>query len=394
MSEVSARVFADLQLPLWEGILEQAEEKVVLPFVLEAGENGLLVQRHNDLVSQRIQNAYANSAYNFITKPAGYTQWANRMLEPKREFIESYSGGLDNKQILEIGAGSTYLGEYLLDRYEIERYTIMDPSVRETSQRIDIRRDYFSAQTQFDTNIDLVISLSCLEHVPNPITFLRDIHQLLAPNKGVAVVTFPDVTQQLRRGDLNMMLHEHVSYFTMPVVEHLFSRLGFEINQIQVENDLLHISVAALESVQTSEMQIQSNINVRDEIVSLSHELAMSYVSQIQETTTELRKTIQQARDNHQKVGFHGACNGLNILLHLIGLGSATNLFIFDSDTAKTGKYISCFGRPIQHTSDPEYKTMDIVYISAMSFYDEIKNDLDSRAELSNTRRLPLFPLV
>jgi SAM-dependent methyltransferase len=60
---------------------------------------------------------------------------------------------------------------------------------------------------------DLIVHHAVLEHVPEPVSFIRDQLSLLAED-GVIVCSVPDCSLPMRAGDLSMLVHEHLSYFT------------------------------------------------------------------------------------------------------------------------------------------------------------------------------------
>lgn len=72
----------------------------------------------------------------------------------------------------------------------------MDPAaLSEVGRRmlgLDITSAYFDPMTVPDASCDIVMATEVLEHLPDPLTFLREIRRGLAPD-GVAVLTTPDV---------------------------------------------------------------------------------------------------------------------------------------------------------------------------------------------------------
>ena len=57
---------------------------------------------------------------------------------------------------------------------------------------VDITLAYFSPDTVADTSCDIVMATEVLEHLPDPLAFLRDIRRSLRPD-GIVVLTTPDV---------------------------------------------------------------------------------------------------------------------------------------------------------------------------------------------------------
>ena len=76
--------------------------------------------------------------------------------------------------------------------------------------------------------MDLVLSSGVLEHVPDPVAFLRGHHDDLTDD-GLWIVSVPDSTPSIVLGDLSMILHEHISYFEEESLRRVVTAAGFEI---------------------------------------------------------------------------------------------------------------------------------------------------------------------
>lgn len=99
-------------------------------------------------------------------------------------------------------------------------------------------RDYPSiagAIEDFKQSVDVVFSLSTVEHVGNPFDFFCEIRQLLQP-EGLFVVSTPnrnDVLMELLGDAYKQFFYRtvHRWYFDMSALVHLAKRCGFEIVQ-------------------------------------------------------------------------------------------------------------------------------------------------------------------
>ncbi len=214
-------------LPLWRGIQKQPGTIQALPFSLCWDERGFLRQSSDERVRQAVLDAYASEHYQFITPPPGTSAWANRLGDQKLKAVLNFLGPLDGLRVLEIGAGSTYVAEHLLERFDIAEYVIVDPAISAKNAqggRLRILRDYFPASELRERAFDVVLSFSCLEHVPDPIAFLREIGQAL-DDDGTLLLSFPDVGRQCGLGDLNVLLHEHMSYLDIQGAAKVFAKL-------------------------------------------------------------------------------------------------------------------------------------------------------------------------
>jgi hypothetical protein len=85
---------------------------------------------------------------------------------------------------------------------------------------------------------------------------------------------------------------------------------------------------------------------------------------------------INQAIDAGETVSFHGATNGLNSLLFVLGLAGLDEFQIFDSDDIKTGLYLPAVHVPVRHSSDPNYREVNKVFVAATSSFEPIRDFL------------------
>lgn len=95
-------------------------------------------------------------------------------------------------------------------------------------------REFFA--TQAGQRWDVINVAYVLEHLPEPVPFLRQLQQHLNPG-GVAIIEVPNEFNPLQKAYLLrhriapywIHLPEHVNYFDKSSLEHLVKRLGWEI---------------------------------------------------------------------------------------------------------------------------------------------------------------------
>ena len=369
------------RLPLWQGVQEEPGVRRSFPFHLGWDPRGFISQTTEKHILEQVIQTYAEEDYTHGTKPPGASEWANRLGDEKFEFVVQNCGSLQGKSILEIGAGSLYVANKLTDKHEINQYLIIDPAIQETvsKKNIKILRQYFDKDMSFDTTIDLVIGFSVLEHVPDPIRFLLDLHSKLHPVSGTAILSFPDIKRQFRDGDFNAIAHEHTSYLTPATAIRMFNNCGFSVLKHETRSDTLWFFVEANRN--------QTNIDS----FPMDEELLIAALK-FHQNITYVSKKINSLSKKGKTIAIHGSSNGLNNLFFLSDLEKYKNIKIFDNDSSKTGKYLPACSIPIKHSSDPNYKTTDIVFVAALSFYEEIKDFLISTHGLPEEQILPLYP--
>lgn len=365
------------EFPIWKGTLNQQKPIETAPFTLGWDSHGFI--RQDLKTNSHTEKAYADDEYSFITAPPGMSEWGNRFGRQYLDYIKSRVPSVKAKNILDIGGGSAFLGEMLTSpEYGASLAVIVDPALRTETQNKKVRivRDYFPSRSVTE-DFDLIVSCNCLEHVPDPVAFLTSIrHAALARNADVILI-FPDVEKQFEAGDMNALLHEHISCFTKNTAERLFRSIGFQVIHHQSAEDrhVYHLKTA----------DPILNIDLSDTLLDQNKKAFFEAI--------EFAKTcIRPELDSGLKIAFHGATNGLNNTLFLAGLAQHPNIFVFDGDSSKTGRFLPTALHPIRISTDPSYKTMDKVYISALTFYPECFRFLTGKIGISPEKILPISP--
>jgi hypothetical protein len=356
-----------LELPLWKGIKSESYSIEPREFSLCVSENGYIIQNTPAKILEEVFKGYSDDNYNYITTAPGQSEFIDKNTQARVEKIIHMSGALDGKVILDIGAGNDYVAKKIASTFNIDKYVIVDPSIREKnhSNKIELIRDYFSTESVVNVDPDLIICLSCLEHVPNAFEFLSEIRTKLSKPSSKAILFFPLVEDQFKSGDINAIVHEHISYFTTDTVLSTFKKIGLNIIQSEKVNDGGWFYI---EKCDPKEVNINS-------ITTSQKKLMDNYESKIKDKLDRFKQLI--TKSENKNIVLFGACNGLNSLLYSSEIDlSNYNISLVDSDDKKRDKYIPAFFNPIKFKADFEFKHADLIIISAHSFFDEIKNDL------------------
>lgn len=347
------------ELPVWNGLKKEPHKFQVKAFSIDICPDGYICQPRN--ATQEIVEGYSDNSYSFITEPPGRSQWANHLAKNYIEFMEAVPTSWRNKRVVEIGGGTVYLGEYFLENHGADHWEVVDPACREASKHnsLSVQRCYFE-NFKFSKKFDVGVSINCFEHVLNPLEFLKQIKNVLNAD-GSAILIFPDIAQPFQSGDINVILHEHISYFDCHSAAEIFRRSGFSIQQWKSKNNTLYFFLQLGEEAQ---------------VTSDAAKVCLEKAKKQFQTTLDLMKFVESQIQANKKIAFYGATNGLNNLLYLTNMHQLSNFTIIDSDITKKGLYLPCSKVPVTTAEEANYKELDFIYVSAVTFINEIMDFL------------------
>jgi 2-polyprenyl-3-methyl-5-hydroxy-6-metoxy-1,4-benzoquinol methylase len=369
-------------LPLWCGVHKYPKKIVTHPYSLTWDSRGFLRQSSRMDVLEAVKNAYSDDAYVHMTAPPGESLWSNRRGDSHLNLIRSNCADLHGAVVMEVGAGTLYIGEKLVAEDGVSQYIAIDPSLKQKvfMPGIEIVSEYFDNNKYSDSSVDYLFSFHCLEHVPDPVYFLTELHRLIRDN-GRIVLSFPDSEQSIINGDLNGFIHEHISYFTDVTARRLFALVGLIVVTFVRKGGNLSYVLAKCTKGHPENYDpdpLISGLGIRIEA-------SVNRVTQILETSAA------------GPIALHGATNGLNALLYLsLSLTSGgvkeNHFLLFDGDSTKTGCYLPTLNVPIRHSSDLVYRSATKVYICANSFFKEISTEILSYHPSCFWKIEPLLP--
>ncbi len=188
----------------------------------------LVIQKRNPEVLQWLERVYKEDAN------VGYLQDGHALAESYGgEFIDFFrrASSLLPKvpaSAADIGCG----GVYLLQKVRELGVTVkgIDPSpvaaAAGKKAGIEIITDFYPSSSLTE-QFDVLFHYDVLEHVEDPVSFLRAHHSNLTLHGGI-IFAVPDCTHHIALGDVSMLLHEHLNYFDSESLANVLKTAGFE----------------------------------------------------------------------------------------------------------------------------------------------------------------------
>jgi SAM-dependent methyltransferase len=290
-------------------------------------------------------------------------------------FIEREVGlpNLRGGRVLEIGCGNGYLLSRLADFGAIVAGIEPGPLADEGRDRygVEIIRGFFP-HPDVRGPYDLIVMYMFLEHVPDPVGILREVHALLAVG-GTVLVAVQDEGPYIGDGEVSLLFHEHFSYFTHATLSSTASAAGAAGVRCSAStySNLLYATYRELTGASRDPQRPDRRS-------------AIEFRMRAESLIAAVGERIGQAQAAGMEVGLYVPYRAANILA--IGSVDLRGLRFFDDSDSLTGTYLPGIPIPIENRKSLLDRPPGLILIMSLSFARgiaaELARDLPSHVEV------------
>lgn len=199
---------------------------------------------------------------------------------------------------------------------------------------------------------NIVIANNVLNHANDPIDFLKGVVQIMDKD-GIFIFEVPYWLDQFVNKRFDMIYHEHVSYFTVKALSHMFSLVGLkmlEVDIVDFHGGSLRITACKVTSGLNETPRAKLHIHNEDSAGIYNpaqYAKFMQDISMQRSVLLEKLHHLHQVEDDFSVFGIGASAKG-NTFLNYYGLNSTFMKAVTDASLFKIGKYTPVTRIPIQ----------------------------------------------
>jgi len=249
---------------------------------------------------------------------------------------------LHQKKIIEIGSGKGDFLKLLCNLGENNGFGFdpsftPDPADQKEKGKIVFIPDYYSTRHS-DTQADLICCRHVLEHIPDPIHFLKTIRQAVSPQSNPGIYfEVPNMSWILREKVICDIIYEHCSYFSKESLTYALSRAGFDISEIQEAFDGQFLSLNGHCGKEVEPTSGETKMIEKDVFV-----FGKDYLERLEQWRAQMRKMSEAGK---KVVVWSAGSKGITFLNLTVREGSVE--YVIDINPRKQSMFIAGTGQQI-----------------------------------------------
>jgi C-methyltransferase C-terminal domain/Methyltransferase domain len=239
---------------------------------------------------------------------------------------------------------------------------------------------FFSEQTARDLTIagrraDLIIGNNVLAHVPELNDFVSGLKLLLAP-QGVITLEFPHLMRLMEENQFDTIYHEHLSYFSLVAVRHLFNRHRlriFDVEEVSTHGGSLRLYVCHEDDEQKPTGERVTDLLSREKSAGFKTiEHYLRFGDRVKKSKRKLLEFMIAAREQGKSVVGYGAPAKGNTLLNYCGIRSDLVDYTVDRSPHKQGHFLPGTHIPIYQPEKIKETRPDYLLILPWNLKEEV----------------------
>ncbi len=218
---------------------------------------------------------------------------------------------------------------------------------------------------------DVIHANNVLAHVADTNGFVEGIRQLLKED-GVAVIEVPYVKNLIDHCEFDTIYHQHLCYFSVTALDHLFRRHGLYLNEVRplaIHGGSIRLYVEPREAVTSS---VRDYLADEKACGADTFEYYCRFAQAVADIKRRLRSLLASLKSDQRRIMAYAAAAKGCTLLNYVGIDRNWVDAIVDKNPHKQGKYMTGMHQPIVPTEQVLERMPDYLLLLAWNFKDEI----------------------
>jgi C-methyltransferase C-terminal domain/Putative zinc binding domain/Methyltransferase domain len=320
-----------------------------------------------------------------------FSSFSDTMLVHARELVNRFvtERHLGPKSLaIEIASNDGYLLQY----YKQAAVPVLGIEPARNVAKVAIEERGIPTMTEFfdlslatrlaaeEKRADILHANNVLAHVADLNGFVAGIRAVLA-DQGVAALEFPYVGDMIDRCEFDTIYHEHLCYFSLSALVHLFSRHGLKaiaVDRLPIHGGSLLLQVARAEADMSPGPSVEGLLAEERSRGLLGAEFYRGFARRVTTLKGELCALLARLKAEGRSIAAYGAAAKGSTLLNTFAIGNETLDFVADRSTHKQGRYMPGVRIPIVPPVRLQEAMPDYTLLLTWNFADEI---LEQQAE-------------
>jgi hypothetical protein len=292
--------------------------------------------------------------------------------------VERYN--LHEKNIVEIGGGKVdFLSLFVsLGKNCGERFDPFCAKARAANQAESAFSSVLKSFPFVNENKkpDFIFSYHELEHMNDPVSFLKSLRQVLGKNLSTRLFfSVPNSLKDFEEGEYSDIIYEHVSYFTVPSLYFLFSSCGFDILNVEETEREIFDSIYVNATIKTERSSSFKSISETE--VNKVEKSILEFSAKTNKNISRLCTRITKLLDEDNKIVIWGA--GARGVTFLNIFKDQRIKYAVDINPRKQDMFVPGTGQKIVKPEFLVEYQPDFIILANPSYKKEIKRFTDSK---------------
>jgi SAM-dependent methyltransferase len=239
---------------------------------------------------------------------------------------------------------------------------------------------------------DVIHSHNVLAHVPDLSGFVEGVARLLAED-GIWILEVPYVRDMIEKNEFDTIYHEHLSYFSLTALEHVFRRFGLvaiDVRRLPIHGGSLRVTAARAGGPNERAASVAHLLAEECAWGVCEPESYLGFAKNVEALRSELLEMLDGLKRSGARIAAYGASAKGSTLLNYFGIGAETIDYVVDRSTVKQGFFTPGTHLPI---CAPERLTVDFpdyVLLLTWNFAGEIMRQQQAYRQLGGRFIIPI----